>query len=163
MDIRYLVKKHRRNNSYCKFNNIVKEEHISEILRENSSIECMLHCWNYQGKYTWVNINSFWEYGTVEFRCHEATTNLLSIINWIILTSNIVYAAQNYDYSKLAEKFLMRYLNKNIDNRKIYRLCTLPSMDRLLKLGKTSVPNYRYFQNKWKVYRHYDNNTMGGN
>ena len=47
------------------------------------------------GRYTALNFLSYEKHGTVEFRCHEGTTNTKLIQNWAILCSTIVDFAKN--------------------------------------------------------------------
>lgn len=50
------------------------------------------------GRYVKVNIQSFWRYGTVEFRHHSGSVNADKVANWVMLTQKLVeYAAANQD------------------------------------------------------------------
>ena len=52
--------------------------------------------WTDSARYYGLNLTSYWQHGTVEFRYHSATTSFEKIWNWILLVGGLVKGCEVY-------------------------------------------------------------------
>lgn len=101
------------NNYYLK--SMVKENYENKIKnsRDLRSIERNI---TRRDRYYKLNTQSYWRYGTVEFRQHSGTIEFDKISNWILFTSRLVEFSKNNIVENGNFETLKKFTNENIYN-----------------------------------------------
>lgn len=100
-----ILRKNRQDNEYCEsiltlsemmyYNN---EDVIPRTIKDVYDL-----CYFFEERYLTLNIQSFLDYGTIEFRQHHGTANINEVIDWIIITHKFIEHAEFEDRTNLEE------------------------------------------------------------
>ena len=125
---KYFIPKHRWNNSYCRpYKDNKKAEYIIDDLKDSiasqiSASSCKEYTYGYD-RYMDVNLRSYYDHNTIEFRQFQCTLEYNEIIAWIEVIKAIIDLS-----GKLGKATLT--INK--------KTCTFEEMCDILNISKTS-------------------------
>lgn len=139
--LKYFIPKHRWDNSYCRsYKSSEKAEYIIDDLKTSiasqiSASSCKEYTYGYD-RYMDVNLRSYYDHNTIEFRQFQCTLEYEEILAWVEVTKAIIDLSEKQGKARLT-------INK--------KSCTFEEMCDILNISKTSKQVLQTLHEKLKM------------